>query len=128
MRGCELRERRLVDRVRWHDGHPNRRRRPDGRRPLAALEQRALAEQGTGPDLGHRVTVDLDVDNAVEQQEELPALLALGHQRLALLEVATFELLALTHDRGRKLTLELGLNRGRQRRRILLAPRHVLAV
>src|SRR5213592_4272461 len=128
MRGGELRERRLVDRVRRHDGHPNRRRCPDGRRALAALEQRALAEQGTGADLGHPVAVDLDVDNAVEQQEELPALLALGHQRLALLEVAPLELLALTHDRSRKLTLEVGLDRRRQRRRILLAPRRVLAV
>src|SRR5512133_2439834 len=128
MRGGELRERRLVDRVRRHDGDPNRRRRPDGCRALAALEQRALAEQGTGADLGHPVAVDLDVDNAVEQQEQLPTLLALGHQRLALLEVAPLELLALTHDRSRKLTLEVGLDRGRQRRRILLAPGRVLAV
>src|SRR6266516_2298492 len=128
MRGGELRERRLVDRVRRHDGDPNRRRRPDGCRALAALEQRALAEQGTGADLGHPVAVDLDVDNAVEQQKQLPTLLALGHQRLALLEVAPLDHLALTHDRSRKLTLEVGLDRRRQRRRILLAPRRVLAV
>src|SRR2546430_6422278 len=128
MRGGELRERRLFDRVRRHDGHPNRRRCPDGRRALAALEQRALAEQGPRADLGDRVAVDLDIDDAVEEQEELSALLALGHQRLALLEVSPLELLALTHDRGRKLALEVGLDRGRQRWRILLAPRRVLAV
>src|SRR4029079_16085740 len=50
------------------------------------------------------------------------------HQRLALLEVAPFELLALAHDRDRQLTLEVGLDRGRQRRRILFAPGGVLAV
>src|SRR2546423_7108351 len=128
MRGGELRECRLVDRVRRHDGHANRGLCPDGRRSLAAFEQRALAEQGAGADLGHRIAVDLDVDDAVEEQEELSAFFALVHERMALLEIAPLELLALTHDRGRKLPLEVGLDRGGQGRRILLAPGRVLAV
>jgi hypothetical protein len=40
-------------------------------------------------------------------QEELVTRLAFLHQRLALLEVAPFELLALAHDRDRQLTLEV---------------------
>src|SRR5256885_10784077 len=128
MRGGELRECRLVDRVRGHDGHANRGLCPDGRRSLAAFEQRALAEQGAGADLGYWIAVDLDVDDAVEEEEELSAFLALVHERVALLEIAPLELLALAHDRGRKLTLEVGLDRGRQGRRILLAPGRVFAV
>src|SRR5436190_17863646 len=128
MRGGELRQRGLVDRVGWHDGHANRRLRPDRRRPLAAFEQRTLAEQGAGADLSHGVAVDLDIDDAVEEQEELPAFLALLDQRIALLEVAALELLVFAHDRGRELTLEPGLDRGRESRRVLLAPRRVLAV
>ena len=81
--------------------------RPDGRRSLAAFEQRAFAEQGAGTDLGHRVAVDLDVDDPVEEQEELSAFLALVHERLALLEVAPLELLARAHDRRGELTLEI---------------------
>src|SRR6185436_20794952 len=128
MRRGELRERRLVDRVRGDDRNTDRRLGPDRRRTLAALEQRALAEQRTGPDLGHPVAVDLDVDDPVEEQEELVTRLAFLHQRLALFELAPFELLALAHDRDRQLTLEVGLDRRRQRRRILLAPGRVLAM
>jgi hypothetical protein len=63
MRRGELRQRRLVDRVHRDHRDANRRLGQDGRRALAALEHRALPEQGAGPDLGDRFAVDLDVDD-----------------------------------------------------------------
>ena len=42
----------------------------------------ALAEHRAGPELGDRLTVDLDRDHAVEDQEQLVAHVALLHERL----------------------------------------------
>src|SRR6266566_321572 len=128
VRGRKLRQGGLVDRIARHHGDANRCRCPDRCRPLAALEQRTLAQQRAGADLGDLVAVDLDVDDTVEEQEELVSLRSLGHERLSLLEVASLELLALAHDRDRELALELRFDGGRQRRRVLFAPRRVLAV
>src|SRR6266568_1247150 len=102
VRGRKLRQGGLVDRVARHHGDADRRRCPNRRSSLAALEERALAQQRAGADLGHLVAVDLDIDDTVEEQEELVALRALGHKRLSLLEVASLELLALAHDRDRE--------------------------
>src|SRR6478672_11724243 len=120
MRGRKLRQGGLVDGIARHHGDPNWRRCPDRCRALAALQQRAFAEQ--------RAWADLDVDDTVEEQEELVALRAFGHERLTLLDLASLELLALAHDRDGELTLELRFDSGRQRRRILFAPRCVLSV
>ena len=46
MRRGELRQRRLVDRIRRDDGDANRRLGQDGRRALATLDHGALPEQG----------------------------------------------------------------------------------
>src|SRR2546421_2742705 len=128
VRGRKLRQGGLVDRVARHHGDANRCRCPNRCGALAALEQRTLAQQRAGADLGDLVAVDLDVDDTVEEQEELVALRALGYERLSLLEVASLELLALAHDRDRELTLELRLDGGRERRRVLLAPWCLLSV
>src|SRR5439155_15480087 len=128
VRGRELRQRGLVDSIAWDDRYPRGRLRADSCGPRAALEQRTLAEERPWADLRHGLTVHLDVDDSVEQEVELVALFALLGQRLPLLQVAPLELLALAHDRGRELTLEVGLDRRRQGRRILLAPGRVLSV
>src|SRR6478672_8585237 len=128
MRGRKLRQGGLIDGIARHHGDPNWRRCPDRCRALAALQQRAFAEQRAWADLGNLVAVDLDVDHTVEEQEELVALRAFGHECLTLLDLASLELLALAHDRDGELTLELRFDRGRQRRRVLFAPRRVLSV
>src|SRR2546423_7198081 len=112
VRRREFRQRGLIDLVRRDHGNAQRRRRQQGRRPLAALEQRPLAKQRAGADLGDHVAVDLDVNDAVQEQEELAALVALLHKRIALLDLAARELLALAHDRRGPLALELGLDGG----------------
>src|SRR6187397_2218608 len=95
VRGRKPRQGSLVDGIARHHGDPNRRRRPDRCRALAALQQRAFAEQRAWADLGDLVAVDLDVDDTVEKQEELVALRAFGHERLTLLDLASLKLLAL---------------------------------
>src|SRR5205823_11353830 len=67
-------------------------------------------------------------DDSVEEQEQLPAFLALAHVRRALLELAALELPALPHDRDGALALPPGLDRGRPPRGVLFAPGRVLAV
>ena len=55
------------------------------------------------------------------------ALVALRPDRLALLELAELRLAAAAHDHARQLALERGLDLGHHRRRVLVAPRRVLA-
>ena len=85
---------------------PTRSPHPAARRPRApassrtptrcasALEQRQLADQRPGPELGDLLAVDLDVDHAVQDQEQLLPLLALRDQALAGVQLAALELRA----------------------------------
>jgi aspartate/methionine/tyrosine aminotransferase len=70
----ELLERRLVDAVRGHDDRPHRRRREHRRLALAALQECHLAQQRARAELGDLLPVDLDVDDAVQDQEEVSIL------------------------------------------------------
>src|SRR3954454_9782763 len=72
MGGGDIPQGRLVDPVGRHDRYANRRLRPDRRRPLATFEQRALAEQGAGTDLGDGVAVDLDVTTPSRSRKSSP--------------------------------------------------------
>src|SRR5207247_7570673 len=67
-------------------------------------------------------------EHAVEKQVELVSFRALLREGLAFAEATPVELRVAPHDRGRELALELGLDRGRHRRRVLLATRRVRPV
>src|SRR3954462_2421068 len=115
----ELLERRLVDAVRGHDDRPHRRRRVHRRLALAALQECHLAQQRARTELGDLLAVNLDVDDAVQDQEQLATLVALLDQLLTGVERPPLELRATAHDRCAQLALELQLDSRRQRRRVL---------
>jgi hypothetical protein len=51
--------------------------RPQRRHPPALTQQRHLAQDRARTDLGHRLAVDLHLEHAVEQQEQLVTALIL---------------------------------------------------
>ena len=74
------------------------------------FEHGSFAEHRAGSDLGERLTVDLDDQHPVEQQEQLVAARALLHQRLAFLHPADVGLLSAAHDPLLQLALEQRLD------------------
>ena len=91
---------------------------------LTALDESAFAEDRARPDLGDRLTVDLDREHAVEQQEERVPIVALLGERLADLELVG----ALNRAPSRisvreSFALEGRLDLGHEGPRVLIAPR-----
>src|SRR5204863_4461908 len=79
----ELFERGAGDGVTGNDGHSGRRGRSQRRLPRAAFEERPLADERARTDLRHLLAVDLHREDAVQQEVELVAGLALLDERLA---------------------------------------------
>ena len=95
-------------------------------RALPALEDGPLADERARAEVGDLLAVDVHLDDAVEQQVDGVGLLALGGERGALLQLADLGL-ALAHDHPRQLPLHRRLDLGDERRRVLAAPRAVVA-
>ena len=72
-------------------------------------------------------TVDLDVEHAVEEHEQVASRLSLLDERLAARNAAADEHRALVEDRRREPALELRLDGVRERRRSLVSPRRAFA-
>src|SRR6476619_6088887 len=72
-----------ADLVRADHGHTGRANSPQRRGAAAVAEHGTLAEDRARADLGHDLAVDLDVEDAVQQYEQLAAGIALLDQRLA---------------------------------------------
>ncbi len=93
----------------------------------AALEQCALADHGSGSQLGQGVAVDVDTHHAVQDEVELVAGLALPGELGVLLEVADLRARVALHDVGRQLALEVALYRDDQRLAVVVRPRGAYA-
>src|SRR5438093_8513875 len=124
----ELFERLPVDSVARDDRNAARGRRAERRLAGAAFEQRPLADERAGTDLGDLLAVDLDGEHAVEEQVEHVAGLALFDEHLVGCEALPLGSDAAAHDLSRELPLEVALCRSHDRRRVLVAPRSALAV
>jgi hypothetical protein len=93
---CERREIFLFEPVAGHTDDPCRRLRAHGCTAHAVFQQRALADDRPGSQLGDDLPVDLDVEEPVEDEVELVSLLALFDEYRAFVEV--FRLRALLHE------------------------------
>src|SRR5207248_1248288 len=120
--GCDLGQRLAVDLVTGRHRHLDRREGPQGDRALAALEDGPLADDGAGTELVDLLAVELGGQHAVEEQEELFALLPLLHERPALFDLADFRLLPAAHDRAAELSFEGGLDGGHEGGGVLVTP------
>src|ERR1700693_4609618 len=124
--GREVREIRRLHTLAG-DAHDLRRAlRPHRGGANAFLEHRALADDGSGAELCDDVAVDFDLEQPVEDEKQLVALLALLDQRFAFCE--PFGLRAVLHELARQLALEIGLDGADEGRRVRGAPRSVLLV
>ena len=81
-----------------------------------------LAEDGAGGHAGDRLAVDLDVQEAVEQQEHVAPRLALLDERLANLEPLTRQPGVEHQGDAGQLVLESSLDRGDDLGRVLVSP------
>jgi hypothetical protein len=68
---------------RSHHGGPRRSSRAQRRRTRAVTQHSQLSYEGAGADGGDRFAIDLDVEDAVEEEEHLTTRLALLDERLA---------------------------------------------
>ena len=91
------------------------RRGSQGRRADAAFERGSFPHHGPGPDLGHLLAVDLDDEDAVEDQEDVRAGGALLEERVAGRDGADLRLGAATHDARRQLPFQARTRRWRRR-------------
>src|SRR5215218_8297640 len=87
---------------RGHDASASAGRQRRG--PGALLQPRPFADDRTGPDLAHHLAVDADLEDAVQDEEEIPTDRPLFDERLAGLERP--RLRAISHDLERQLALE----------------------
>src|SRR5919108_1318249 len=108
------------------DGHPGRRHGAKGRRPRAALEECALAEDRARPHLHDGVAVHLDAQHSVEQKKELAPRLSLLDERGTLLDAADPRLYALPHDSPRQLAFQRRLDLGDEGGGVGRTPRSLL--
>ena len=83
MRRTDFRERPRVELVGSRDRNPAGGERPQRGGTASALQQRTLAQDRSGTDFSNSLTVDLDVQNSVQQQEDRVAGCALLDQGLA---------------------------------------------
>src|SRR5688500_8434173 len=111
-----------LESLRRNDCNPRLRERAQRRSALAFLEGCALAEHRARAHLGDPLAVDLDLQDAVEQQVDVGAFVVLLDEDLSFLELAALELLASREHLAGKLALERRLGLGDNRRRILVAP------
>ena len=71
MTGRQTSKRLVIDRIRRGNSNLGRRYRPEGGGADASLEAGSLAEQRPRSNLGDGMSVNLDVEDAVEQQVEV---------------------------------------------------------
>src|SRR6266540_128531 len=126
-RSCELLERSGVDLVGPDLDDFRRGDGPEGRGAFSTLHNGPLTEDRAGADLGDGLAVDLGGEHSVDDEIELVACLALLDERFVDLESSRLRRRPLAHDRARELTFQRGLDLGHERRRVLVAPRRVLA-
>src|SRR5262249_36872091 len=91
--------------------------------PVAVAENRLLPEDCARANLRDDGAVDLDIEHAVEEHEELVPRLALLDEPLPAGDTATHELGALAENGGGEPALELRRGGGREGRRLKVAPR-----
>ncbi len=67
----ELRKGFRVQLVTARDRHTDGGERLERRASSTTFERRSFAHDGAGADLGHRLSVDLDGEDTIEEQEQL---------------------------------------------------------
>jgi hypothetical protein len=106
MRLRQLRQRLRAEEARRNDRDAAERSGPNccGSRP--ALDERALADDGADAELGDDIAVDLDIENAAEEQVQLVTRLALANERLPTFEPSPRHPLAAPQEHARELALD----------------------